>query len=108
MDPVTWCILGGVALATATATYFATRYASNSDNEQLHEHINNQILIAKEQDNSHEFSQTIILVIVMILLIAIILYWCAKCIFGVLKNQLQQQPQALQMQPIPNAHQIHV
>lgn len=111
MDPVSWGIVGAVALVTGVSTYFATRYAAENDDEQLHQKINSQIVIAQEKDNAHEFSQMLILVIILIILCFICIFWCLKCAFRTMNRNMQQQISAFQMQarnPAENANQIIV
>lgn len=105
MDPISWCIIGGIAVATAATTYFVARHASNSDDSALHENINNQILIEKEKDCAHEFAQTLILIIILILLCIIIAYWGLKCMVRAVQRQFQQN---LNTNNNQNQHQIVV
>lgn len=86
MDPISWCIIGAVAVGTGAITYFATSYASKSNDDLVKEHINNQIILAQEKDNSHEFSQTVILSIIIIILIIACIYYSIKCAFRALNK----------------------
>lgn len=78
MDPFTWSIIGGVALVTGVVTFFATRHAANIDDENIKQHINNQIIIAQEKDNAHEFAQYVVLAILIFIALAFIIFYCIK------------------------------
>lgn len=102
MDPISWCIIGGVAVVTSVTTYFVSRHVSSSDNDSLHEHINNQILIEKEKDTSHEFAQTLILAILAVLMCIVFAYWSLKCVVRAMQRQFQAQVQIPLQNQNPN------
>lgn len=96
MVPVSWAIIGAVALVTGATTYFVTRHVANNDNEQLKEQINSQIVISQEKDNSHEFAQTVILAIILVILVLVGIYWCLRCAMRAVLTQAQVQQQQIQ------------
>jgi uncharacterized BrkB/YihY/UPF0761 family membrane protein len=91
MDPVSWVVLGTVAIATGVATYFVTKNTATSADEHIKEQINSQIVIQQEKDNSHEFSQSIIIGLIFIMLVGICLYLCIKCAINAVYNRRQTQ-----------------
>lgn len=100
LDPISWCAIGAATLVTGVVTYFVTRHVSSTDDEAVKQQINSQILIAKEQDNSHEYSQTIIIIIIAIVLTLICVYWRIKCVFKAMQRNIRYQT-AIPMHIIP-------
>lgn len=94
MDPFTWSIIGGVALATGLITFFATRHAANIDDENIKQHINNQIIIAQEKDNAHEFAQYVVLAILIFIASAFIIIYCVKFAVQSIVRQTSKQVKA--------------
>lgn len=93
MDPVSWAIIGAVAIGTGVATYFITHSSASTADEHLKEQINNQIVIQQERDNLHEFAQTIILCLLLIAFITFAVYFLIKCAVNAVYNNRQQQNQ---------------
>lgn len=82
-------LIGVSALCTAIVTFFTTKsiYDTNKKEDQIKE-INNQLIIQSERDNSHEFSQTIILTIFAIILLFILFTFCMRFCFNYMRRQL--------------------
>lgn len=70
---------GGIAIITGATTYFVTSYNTAEDHQNLHDNINNQLIIHQEQDKSKEFAQWVVLAILCIIVMAFSVYYCVKC-----------------------------
>lgn len=78
MEPITVGIIVGVALFTGIASFFTAKEIFEPSSTDHAKEINNQLIIQKEQDNSHEFAQTIIISIMAIIMIVFAAYMCTK------------------------------
>lgn len=94
MDPFTWSIVGGIALVTGIVTFFATRHAANIDDENIKQHINNQIIIAQEKDNANEFAQYVVLAILIFITLAFSISYCIKFTVQSIVRQTRKQDKA--------------
>lgn len=97
MEPVTIGILAGVALVTGIISFFAAKEVYEPSTHEHVKEINNQMIIQKEQDNSHEFAQTIIIAIMAIVMISVGLYFCFRHIMykiAHIQNVHRQTPAA--------------
>lgn len=71
-------ILAGVALVTGIITFFSAKKVYEPSTHDHVKEINNQLIIQKEQDNSHEFAQTIVIAIMAIVMISVGFYFCFR------------------------------
>lgn len=78
MEPITIGIIVGAALFTGIVSFFTAKEVYEPEESDHVKQINNQLIIEKEQDNSHEFAQTIVLAIMAIVMITAGLYVCFR------------------------------
>lgn len=93
-----------LVIVTGTTTFFVTKSIYNDDHEKIKAHINNQLIINEERDKSHEFSQTIFMIILAIVTSCVVLYIGLKCTINAIQMRIslrkptmavqQSQPQA--------------
>lgn len=101
MDPISWLVLGGIVVITGATTYILTKNSS-TDNMNLKEQINNQIVIQQEKDASMEFAQWMVLCLILIVLLGAGFYWCVQC---AVKKAIASRPPMHQNQQNQNVNQ---
>lgn len=78
MEPMTiGAIVGLVGLIASVGSFFAAK-SVYEPTDATQKDINNQLIILQERDNSHEFMQTIVLVIFGIILSFFVILLCVK------------------------------
>lgn len=102
MELITIFIIATVAVATGATTFFITKGAYNDEHEKIKAHIKNQLIIREEQDRSHEFSQTLFLILLAIVTSVIVVYISLKCIIQAVLNKSQRQNQQQRQEAIQN------
>lgn len=103
MEIITIVAFLTVAAITGVTTYFATKNAYNDEHEQLKAHINNQLIIKEERDNSHEFSQTVFIVLLAIVTACITVYITLKCVIQQIMNRTSRRQVVIQQPAQQNA-----
>lgn len=99
MEPVTFVTFLTIAVITGVTTFLITRNAYNDEHEKTRAHINNQLIINAEKDKSHEFSQTIFIVLLAIITIFIALFITIKCAANVIYNKYTSRQVTQRQQP---------
>lgn len=102
MEIITLFTLVSIAVISATTTFFATKSIYNNEHEQTKAHINNQLIIREERDNAHEYSQTVILVILAVVTSLIVIFISFKCVLNAILRKTQR-PAQQQNQAVANA-----
>lgn len=100
MDPSSFIVVASIALVSSVGTYFTTKYVSSSGDEDLHQKINSQIIIAQEKDNSHEFAQWLIIALIGIVFVVAGIFLCIKCAINSAMMRQERRHQAIKMQQI--------
>lgn len=93
-----------LVVITGTSTFFATKNIYDDKHEKIKAQINNQLIINEERDKSHEYAQTIFMIILAVVTSCLVLYIAVKCTINVIAMKLslkrpnlavqQAQPQA--------------
>lgn len=99
MEPITLISFLAVAIVTGATTYTITKNVYNDEHEKLKAHINNQLIINEERDKSHEFSQTIFIILLAIVTSIITLYVALKCAVNAFQNRVPRRQIAIQQAP---------
>lgn len=73
-------VVSVIGLCACIGTFFATKRVYETSESSNDKNINNQLIIMQERDNSHEFAQTVVLIIFGIVLAVIISIICIKFI----------------------------
>lgn len=79
MEIITLTAFLTVAVITGITTFLATKSAYNDEHAKTRAEINNQLIINEEKDKSHEFAQTVFIVLLAIVTIFIALFITIKC-----------------------------
>lgn len=90
MEIFTIMLLATVAVVTCTTTFFVTKNIYNDEHENLKAHVNNQLIINEERDRSHEFSQTVFIIILAILTSIITVFMGLKCAINAALNRTRR------------------
>lgn len=91
MEIITITAFLAVAVITGITTFLATKSAYNDEHAKTRAEINNQLIINEEKDKSHEFSQTVFIVLLAIITIFIALYITINCAVKSICNKYPQR-----------------
>lgn len=101
MELITLIAFTTVALITGVTTFLFTKNAYNDEHEKTRAHINNQLIIREEQDKSHEFGQTVFIILLAIVTVVIALYIGINCAVNAIINRYPRQQSASQRAQVP-------
>lgn len=90
MEPITiGIVVGAIGLCAAIGSFFAAKHVYEPT-DSTQKDINNQLIILQEKDNSHEFAQTVCLVMFGVILCFIIFVFCTKFVTNWCLSRMQK------------------